>query len=270
MEPARSAPPAQDQGGQCERLARVPGRAANQYDFFVQLDIDHRPDRTYLDRVLGYFDDPGIAWVQAPSVCGNLGTWTARGLAEQELVFQGPLQMGFYGAPERHSSSDRTRPTGPRPFSRSEGFSRPVPRTTWIPWCWQRTAIAASSSRHDRHRRRPRGLQDLPAAAVRVGPLDDHGSLLVDAAAAAPLHACTGIPVPLQPDVVPAVVGLDAHALGSAAGRSREWSTDRRHIPWRVPSLLHPACARGLADLVLLHDRGSAPAGCGSPGAERC
>jgi cellulose synthase (UDP-forming) len=68
-----------------------------QYDVFVQLDIDHRPRADYLDRVLGYFRDPEVAWVQAPSVCGNLETWSARGLAEQELVFQGPLQMGFYG-----------------------------------------------------------------------------------------------------------------------------------------------------------------------------
>lgn len=68
------------------------------YDVFVQLDIDHRPDPSYLDRVLGHFDDPDVAWVQAPSVCGNLDSWTARGLAEQELVLQGPLQMGFYGS----------------------------------------------------------------------------------------------------------------------------------------------------------------------------
>jgi cellulose synthase/poly-beta-1,6-N-acetylglucosamine synthase-like glycosyltransferase len=68
------------------------------YDVFVQLDIDHTPRPDYLDRVLGYFADANVAWVQAPSVCGNLDSWTARGLAEQDLVFQGPLQMGFYGA----------------------------------------------------------------------------------------------------------------------------------------------------------------------------
>ena len=68
------------------------------YDVFVQLDIDHHPAPDYLDRTLGYFDDPEVAWVQAPSVCGNLDSWTARGLAEQDLVLQGPLQMGFYGA----------------------------------------------------------------------------------------------------------------------------------------------------------------------------
>ena len=67
------------------------------YDVFVQMDIDHHPIPEYLDRTLGYFDDPAVAWVQAPSVSGNLDSWTSRGLAEQDLVLQGPLQMGFYG-----------------------------------------------------------------------------------------------------------------------------------------------------------------------------
>jgi cellulose synthase (UDP-forming) len=70
------------------------------YDFFVQLDIDHRPNPGYLDRVLGYFADPRVAWVQAPSLYKNLDNWFARGAAEQELVLQGPLQQGFYGASE--------------------------------------------------------------------------------------------------------------------------------------------------------------------------
>jgi cellulose synthase (UDP-forming) len=69
-----------------------------EYDGFVQLDIDHRPRADYLDRTLGYFRDPAVAWVQAPSVCGNLDNWAARGLSEQDLVFHGPLQMAFYGA----------------------------------------------------------------------------------------------------------------------------------------------------------------------------
>jgi cellulose synthase (UDP-forming) len=67
------------------------------YDVFVQLDVDHRPDPEYLERTLGYFDDPDVAWVQAPSVYADLDHWTARGLAEQDLLFHGPLQMGFYG-----------------------------------------------------------------------------------------------------------------------------------------------------------------------------
>lgn len=67
------------------------------YDFFVQLDIDHIPTPRYLHKTLGYFRNENVAWVQAPSVYGNLQHWTARGAAEQELVLQGPLQMGFYG-----------------------------------------------------------------------------------------------------------------------------------------------------------------------------
>jgi cellulose synthase (UDP-forming) len=71
-----------------------------EYDYFVQLDIDHRPAPEYLDHVLGYFRDPDVAWVQAPSVYGEWNGWVARGAAEQELVLQGPLQRGFFGASE--------------------------------------------------------------------------------------------------------------------------------------------------------------------------
>ena len=71
--------------------------AGDDYEFFVQLDIDHRPRPQYLDRTLGQFVDPAVAWVQAPSVNANLDSWTARGQAEQDVVLQGPLQMGFYG-----------------------------------------------------------------------------------------------------------------------------------------------------------------------------
>ncbi len=68
------------------------------YEYFVQLDIDHIPLPTYLDKTLGHFRDPNIAWVQSPSVYGNLSYWTARGSAEQEMGMHGPLQMGFYGS----------------------------------------------------------------------------------------------------------------------------------------------------------------------------
>lgn len=73
------------------------GREGIDYEIFVQFDIDHTPRPEYLERTLGHFDDPQVAWVQAPSVYSNLDSWTARGLAEQDVVLQGPLQMGFYG-----------------------------------------------------------------------------------------------------------------------------------------------------------------------------
>ncbi len=72
-------------------------RMGMEYDIFTQLDIDHLPRTDYLDKVLGYFVAPKIAYVQAPSVYGNFQHWTSRGSAEQELVLQGPLQAGFYG-----------------------------------------------------------------------------------------------------------------------------------------------------------------------------
>jgi cellulose synthase (UDP-forming) len=74
--------------------------AGDDYQFFVQLDIDHRPRPDYLDVTLGHFADPKVAWVQAPSVNANLHSWTARGQAEQDVVLQGPLQKGFYGNTE--------------------------------------------------------------------------------------------------------------------------------------------------------------------------
>ncbi len=67
------------------------------YSHFTQLDIDHKPIRLYLHKVLGFFLDKKVKWVQAPSVYGNIENWAARGSAEQEFVLQGPLQMGFYG-----------------------------------------------------------------------------------------------------------------------------------------------------------------------------
>ena len=67
------------------------------YDYLVQLDTDHIPEPDYLDEVLGYFDDPEVAYVALPSVYRNLEDWTTRGSSEQSQVFQGPIQMGYYG-----------------------------------------------------------------------------------------------------------------------------------------------------------------------------
>jgi cellulose synthase (UDP-forming) len=67
------------------------------YDYLVQLDTDHIPDPDYLDEVLGYFRDPEVAYVALPSVYRNLEDWTTRGSSEQSQVFQGPIQMGYYG-----------------------------------------------------------------------------------------------------------------------------------------------------------------------------
>lgn len=67
------------------------------YDYIIQLDTDHAPVEDYLDKVLGYFDDPDVAYVALPSVYWNLDDWPSRGSSEQSQIFQGPIQMGYYG-----------------------------------------------------------------------------------------------------------------------------------------------------------------------------
>ncbi len=67
------------------------------YEFVVQLDTDHVPMPEYLDEVLGYFRDPDVAYVALPSVYRNLDDWPTRGSSEQSQVFQGVMQMGYYG-----------------------------------------------------------------------------------------------------------------------------------------------------------------------------
>ncbi|MGA7672303.1 MAG: glycosyltransferase family 2 protein [Nitrolancea sp.] len=66
-------------------------------EFVVQLDTDHVPVPEYLDEVLGYFRDPEVAYVALPSVYRNLEDWPTRGSSEQSQVFQGVMQMGYYG-----------------------------------------------------------------------------------------------------------------------------------------------------------------------------
>ena len=114
-------------------------------------------------------------------------SWIARGPAEQELVLQGPLQLGFYGPARRRSSSARTAPT-----ARARPGDRRLPADA-----------RGGPSRHGRarragyrgvyvpeviaERRAARTLRDLPSPAVRLGVLDDAGPALLHAAAAAPL-----------------------------------------------------------------------------------
>ena len=69
------------------------------YDVFVQFDIDHRPRRDYLERVLRLLPRPTRSPGCRRRVFAETSTdWTARGLAEQDVDAAGPFQMGFYGA----------------------------------------------------------------------------------------------------------------------------------------------------------------------------
>jgi cellulose synthase (UDP-forming) len=68
------------------------------FDFVTFLDPDHKPERFYLECVVGYFRDPTVGFVQPPQIYGNWKkNWIARGAAEQSYYFYGPIQMGLYG-----------------------------------------------------------------------------------------------------------------------------------------------------------------------------
>jgi cellulose synthase (UDP-forming) len=68
------------------------------YDIVTFLDPDHAPRPEFLDKVLGYFEHPKVAFVQGPQVFHNRSeSWIARGAAEQSHFFYGPIQMGLFG-----------------------------------------------------------------------------------------------------------------------------------------------------------------------------
>jgi len=74
----------------------------DRYDIVAQMDPDHVPTPDFLERTLGYFRDPEVAFVVAPQVYGNLNdSFVAWGAAEQAYIFRGVVQRGAnaFGAP---------------------------------------------------------------------------------------------------------------------------------------------------------------------------
>ncbi|MGR7024175.1 glycosyltransferase family 2 protein [Geodermatophilus sp. URMC 62] len=68
------------------------------YDVVAQMDPDHVPFPNFLERTLGYFSDPDVAFVVAPQVYGNLTeSFVARGAAELAYLFHGIIQRGGNG-----------------------------------------------------------------------------------------------------------------------------------------------------------------------------
>jgi cellulose synthase (UDP-forming) len=68
------------------------------YDVVAQMDPDHVPFPNFLERTLGYFADPDVAFVVAPQVYGNLQeSFVARGSAELAYLFHGVIQRGGNG-----------------------------------------------------------------------------------------------------------------------------------------------------------------------------
>ena len=69
-------------------------------DFILQLDADHVPLPNIIDRILGYFEDPKVAFVQTPQDFYNTDSFThvvdeeARSMWEENRIFYSLLQPG--------------------------------------------------------------------------------------------------------------------------------------------------------------------------------
>ncbi|MDQ3990742.1 MAG: glycosyltransferase, partial [Actinomycetota bacterium] len=61
-------------------------------------DADHVPRRDFLTRILGYLEDPAVAFVQTPQFYGNgRENEIARGAFMQQAIFYGPICRGKHG-----------------------------------------------------------------------------------------------------------------------------------------------------------------------------
>jgi cellulose synthase/poly-beta-1,6-N-acetylglucosamine synthase-like glycosyltransferase len=70
----------------------------HEYDVVAQMDPDHVPLPSFLERTLGYFRDPDVAFVVAPQVYGNMyDNWIAHGASVQQYLFSGVVERGGNG-----------------------------------------------------------------------------------------------------------------------------------------------------------------------------
>ncbi|MFR9676850.1 glycosyltransferase family 2 protein [Streptomyces sp. TR06-5] len=71
------------------------------YDFFAGVDTDHVPLPEYLERMLGYFRDPDVAFVVGPQVYGNYDTPVTKFAESQQFLFHALIQRAGnrYGSP---------------------------------------------------------------------------------------------------------------------------------------------------------------------------
>ncbi len=104
---ARFAQLARDMGAVHMELIGIPGAKAGKInaalertteEFILVLDPDHIPLPPFLDRVLGYFADPNVGFVQVSQAYYNAGeSFVARAAAEQTFAFYGPILQGMNG-----------------------------------------------------------------------------------------------------------------------------------------------------------------------------
>ena len=98
---------AEEMGAVHLELIGVPGAKAGKInaalaltseDFVLVLDPDHIPFPEFLDRVIGYFDDETVGFVQVSQAYGNAReSFVARAAAEQTYSFYGPIMQGMNG-----------------------------------------------------------------------------------------------------------------------------------------------------------------------------
>ncbi|MDT0380796.1 cellulose synthase catalytic subunit [Streptomyces sp. DSM 42041] len=71
------------------------------YEFFASVDTDHVPLPAYLERMLGYFRDPDVAFVVGPQVYGNYDRLVTKCAESQQFLFHALIQRAGnrYGAP---------------------------------------------------------------------------------------------------------------------------------------------------------------------------
>ena len=62
------------------------------YDFWVSVDCDHVPLPNFVERLMGYFHDPDVAFVVGPQVYGNDQAFITRAAESQQYLFHSVLQ----------------------------------------------------------------------------------------------------------------------------------------------------------------------------------
>ena len=81
------------------------------YDYFASVDTDHVPLPNYLERMLGYFRDPDIAFVVGPQVYGNYEAAVTKAAESQQFLFHALIQRAGnrYGGPMFVGTSNAVR-----------------------------------------------------------------------------------------------------------------------------------------------------------------
>jgi len=62
------------------------------YDYFASVDTDHVPLPEFLERMMGYFRDPDVAFVVGPQVYGNYTTPVTKAAESQQFLFHALIQ----------------------------------------------------------------------------------------------------------------------------------------------------------------------------------